>query len=174
MKFQQDSFFYHHQSNQPIINQQSLPHNLLSNLYSHWNFCALPHCLQHHDFNHSPFSFLSATAHYKFLPKLTSSSSYPRMYFSHHKWHPSCLWSWYFCLSSLQWDKYGADILHFGLLLWNILFGFLITLLTISLVSHQWNYSPRPRSIIVAFSTLMFGDAPVMSLIQSYKIDKNS
>ncbi len=63
-------------------------------------------------------------------------------------------------------------ILHFGLLLWNMLFGFTTTFPTTSLVWHYLNYSLRPRPIIVTYSTLMYGVVQCMSVIQSYRMGK--
>ncbi len=53
-----------------------------------------------------------------------------------------------------------------------MLFGFTIVFLVIPLVSDQWKYSPISRSIIMTFSSLMFGDAQSIFLIQSYKMGR--
>ena len=51
---------YHHQSFQSIINQQSLPTYLLDTFCNHWDFCLLPHLLQHLDSHQSPSTISSA------------------------------------------------------------------------------------------------------------------
>ncbi len=63
-------------------------------------------------------------------------------------------------------------IMHFGVLLWNMLFHFTTAFPTISLVLHHANYTPTPRIIIATFSILMFGDAHSMFLIQNYRMDR--
>ncbi len=55
-----------------------------------------------------------------------------------------------------------------------MLFGFTIAFATISLVSNQWNYSPRSRTIIVLSTTLMSGVAQSMSMIQSYNMGRKT
>ncbi len=66
-----------------------------------------------------------------------------------------------------HWKKYCAYNLVLWVLLWNMLFGFTIEFPFISLISHQWNYSPWPRPISVIFSVHKVGDAWSVSLIQS-------
>ena len=51
---------YHHHSFQSIINQQSLPTYLLDAFCNHWDFCSLPHLLQHLDSHQSPSTISSA------------------------------------------------------------------------------------------------------------------
>ncbi len=52
------------------------------------------------------------------------------------------------------------------------MFGFTLIFPTISQVSHQSSYLPRPRPIFMIFSALMFGDVHSMSLIQDCKMGR--